>query len=38
MTDERERSCVIKMLEDLESSHAWPTKWIIHALQDEWYS
>lgn len=36
MTDSSERRCVIKMLHDLEKRHAWPTAWIIKALQEEW--
>lgn len=38
MTDQRERWCVVEMLENMEASHAWPTAWIINALQDEWAS
>ncbi|RKK99281.1 hypothetical protein BFJ71_g6283 [Fusarium oxysporum] len=36
MTDEREQTSLVSMLEDLESSHAWPTAWIINVLQEEW--
>lgn len=38
MTDERERTCVIKMLEEVEIAHSWPTAWISTALQNEWYA
>lgn len=37
MTDERERTCVLKMLEDFEVAHSWPTAWIVTALRKEWY-
>ncbi|KAF4340143.1 transcriptional regulatory moc3 [Fusarium beomiforme] len=36
MTDEREQISLVRMLEDLESSHTWPTTWIINALREEW--
>lgn len=36
MTDSSERRCIIRMLNDLEKLHAWPTAWIIKALQEEW--
>lgn len=37
MTDEREQTCVIKLLEEFELAHSWPTAWIVAALRKEWY-
>jgi hypothetical protein len=38
MTDERERTCVLHMLENFEATHSWPTAWIVTALREEWYT
>ncbi|KAF4993981.1 hypothetical protein FGRMN_6112 [Fusarium graminum] len=36
MVDKHEQASLVGMLKDLETSHAWPTAWIIDALQEEW--
>jgi hypothetical protein len=38
MADERERACLLEMLEEFESAHSWPTAWIGTALRKEWYT
>jgi hypothetical protein len=38
MADERERACLLGMLEEFESAHSWPTAWIVTALRKEWYT
>jgi hypothetical protein len=36
MTDPAERAGVIRLLQDMEATHAWPTTWIINSLREEW--
>jgi hypothetical protein len=36
MTDPAERAGVIRLLRDMEATHAWPTTWIINSLKEEW--
>ncbi|OOQ82429.1 C6 transcription factor [Penicillium brasilianum] len=36
MTDSAERAGVIRLLRDMEATHAWPTTWIINSLKEEW--
>lgn len=37
MVDKDEQAGLVDMLQNLEASHAWPTAWIIDALQEEWF-
>ncbi|KAG8670814.1 hypothetical protein FPOAC2_04117 [Fusarium poae] len=36
MVDKDEQAGMVDMLKNLEASHAWPTAWIIEALEEEW--
>ena len=36
MSDLKERNELVQLLTDLESTHVWPTTWIINALTREW--
>ena len=36
MTDPEEMEGVLRLLEQFENAHAWPTRWIQKALKQEW--
>lgn len=35
-TDPADRNGLIRLLDELERDHSWPTSWITTSLKDEW--
>lgn len=36
LDDACERSSLMRLLQELEREHAWPTAWVVSALREEW--
>ena len=36
MTEPADRAGLIRLLDELERDHCWPTAWIIASLKEEW--